>query len=324
MSELRPRAWTPPPDPGLAGPYAENDRLAGARRMPVPGEGPEDVVGREDGRIAYGLADGRVMTMSPDGAEHRLLADTGGRPLGLEAHPDGRLVVCDARRGLLAVDDAGRVEVLVEAFEGEAFRFTNNAAIADDGTIYFTVSSRRFGIDEYRSDLLEHSNTGRLFRLAPDGGPELLVDGLSFANGVTLAGGRLFVAETGEYRIRVVDPDTGTHGPFAENLPGIPDNLTTGSGDVVWAAMFTPRNRLLDLLLPRPRLRGLVARLPEAVQPQPVRHGFVLGFDASTGEAVENLQDPDGAYAPITSAREHDERLWLGSLTEPAIAVLER
>ncbi len=86
--------------------------------------------------------------------------------------------------------------------------------------------------------------------------------------------------------------------------------------------MFTPRNKPLDTLLPRPRLRGLVARLPEKVQPQPVRYGFVVGFDEATGAVTHNLQDPSGGYAPITSAREHEGRLWLGSLTEPAIAVL--
>jgi hypothetical protein len=86
--------------------------------------------------------------------------------------------------------------------------------------------------------------------------------------------------------------------------------------------MFTPRNKPLDLLLPRPRLRELVARLPENLQPQPARHGFVVGFDEATGAVTHNLQDPAGGYAPITSAREHEGSLWLGSLTEPALATI--
>lgn len=322
--DLKPVAWTPPKDAGLAGAYARNDRLGAARLIAVPGEGPEDVLVLEDGRVVYGLVDGRVMAMSPDGSDHQVVADTGGRPLGIEQHPDGSIIVCDAVRGLLrlAGDD---VEVLADGFEGESFLFTNNAAVASDGTIYFSVSSRRFGIEVYRSDIIEHSNTGRLFRRDPGGELHVLADGLSFANGVALSEDEtsVFVAETGEYRIRRISADgAAAPGVLAENLPGIPDNLTASDG-IVWAAMFTPRNRPLDLLLPRPRLRSLVARLPERVQPQPVRHGFVVGFDEASGDVVHNLQDPSGGYAPITSARAADGRLWLGSLTEPAIAVVD-
>ena len=60
---------------------------------------------------------------------------------------------------------------------------------------------------------------------------------------------------------------------------------------------------------------------PKAAMPS-VRYGFVVGFDEETGAVTHNLQDPTGAYAPITSAREHDGHLWLGSLTEPAVATV--
>lgn len=323
---IDPVAWTPPPDRGLTGSFQKNGLLAPARRVPVPGRGPEDVVVDKSGRVIYGLEDGRLMSSAPDGSDHRLIADTGGRPLGIELHPDGRLIVCDANLGLLGVDD-DRVEVLADGYEGVPFRFTNNAAIGDDGSIYFTDTSRRFRLAHYRDDLFEHSNTGRLFRRNPDGSLEVLLDRLSFANGVALStdGNSVYVAELGEYRIvrrHVAGPKAGNTEVLVENLPGIPDNLTSNRSGIVWAAMFTPRNKLLDLLLPRPRLRGLVARLPETMQPQPVRYSFVVGFDEESGAVIHNLQDPTGAYAPITSAREHDGHLWLGSLTEPAVAVL--
>ncbi len=323
---IEPVAWTPLKDPGLVGSFAKNTHLAAARHVPVPGEGPEDVVVDARGRVIYGLVDGRIMRSAPDGSDHRLIADTGGRPLGIEIDPDGRLVVCDAHRGLLAIAD-GRVEVLADGFEGVPFRFANNAAIGDDGSIYFSDSSQRFGLEHYRADIIEHSNTGRLFRRHPDGSLELLADGLSFANGVALSsdGSSVFVAETGEYRLsrrHLAGPQAGSMEVLVENLPGIPDNLTSTPAGTIWVAMFTPRNKPLDALLPRPRLRGLVARLPERVQPQPVRYGFVVGFDEATGAVTHNLQDPSGGYAPITSVREHDGRLWLGSLIEPAVATI--
>ena len=324
-SSVRPAAWTPPDDPGLTGAFKPNSALAALSRVRITGSGPEDVVVTSDHRVIYGVADGRLVSCNQDGSSQEVLVTTEGRPLGIEIHPDGRLIVCDAYRGLLAIHSK-RVHVLADRFEGVQFRFTNNAAIADDGTVYFTDSSQRFGLSQYRNDLFEHSNTGRLFRRHPDGELEMLLDGLSFANGVTLSSDQsaVFVAETGEYRINryhLTGLQAGRQETFVDNLPGIPDNLTSAGG-TIWVAMFTPRNKVLDLLLPRPRLRGMVQKLPESLQPQPVRYGFVVGFNEQTGAVTHNLQDPSGGYAPITTARLHEDRLWLGSLSEPALGAL--
>jgi strictosidine synthase len=315
-----PRTWRPPPDPGLVGPYAPNDALAKVERWEVGGVGPEDVVVDGDGGVFTGLADGRILRLG-SGTRH-VVADTGGRPLGLEFDREGRLVVCDAERGLLRVVD-GEVVTLVDSFAGEPLLFTNNADVGSDGTVYFSTSSQRFGIAEYRSDILEHSGTGRLLAHRPSGATEVLVEGLFFANGVALAEDESFVlvAETGRYQITrlwLTGSRAGRTDLFVRNLPGIPDNLSRGPDGTFWVAMFTPRNRPLDLLLPHPRIRKVAAALPEAMQPQPVRYGFVVGFDAG-GKLVRNLQDPAGGFAPITGVREHDGWLYLGSLTETAV-----
>ena len=44
---------------------------------------------------------------------------------------------------------------------------------------------------------------------------------------------------------------------------------------------------------------------------------LVLLLDAA-GKVVHNLQDPDGAFAPITSVQEHDGKLYFGSILESA------
>ncbi|GAA5191542.1 hypothetical protein GCM10023322_49110 [Rugosimonospora acidiphila] len=56
-----------------------------------------------EGNVYTGVRDGRLLCLSPDG-QARVVADTGGRPLGIEIDPAGDLVVCDAYRGLLRVD----------------------------------------------------------------------------------------------------------------------------------------------------------------------------------------------------------------------------
>ena len=72
------------------------------------------------------MADGRILRLGRDGRQVQV-ADTGGRPLGIEIDPDGGLVVCDCIRGLLQVDPAtGAVDVLVDQFEGQRLKFCNN------------------------------------------------------------------------------------------------------------------------------------------------------------------------------------------------------
>lgn len=325
MMQFEPQTWTPPKNPGLVGPYAPNDRLAAAELWGVDGRGPEDVVVGPDGWVVTGLEDGRMIRMAPDGMAAESFADTGGRPLGVELY-GADFLVCDADRGLLVVTPAGDVVILCDRDGETRFAITNNASVASDETVYFSVSSLRWPLATYKLDLLEQSATGRLYRRDPDGTLEVLCDGLVFANGVALAPDESFVlvAETGRYRIWRVwlsGERAGTTEVWLENLPGFPDNLTC-DGEVVWCAFPRPRDPVLDATYPRPWARTLLARLPDALQPKPSRHGFVVGYDLD-GHVVHNLQDTTGTVAVTTSARRHADRLYVGSLSEPHVAVLD-
>jgi sugar lactone lactonase YvrE len=324
---VRPVVWRPPAIPDRASRRGGPLPLPPVRRLEVDGHAPEDVMVDQAGQVVTGVDDGRVLRVGPGRVE--VVADTGGRPLGIELLGDGRLLVCDARRGLLAVDPAtAAVEVLVDRVADEPMRFCNNAAVAADGTVYFSDSSRRFGIDHWRADLLEHSGTGRLLRRDPGGAVEVLLDGLQFANGVALAGDESFVAvaETGAYRLTRLWLQGGRAGSsdlLADNLPGFPDNLSTGPGGLLWVALGSPRNRMLDRLHRRhPALRRAVWALPERAQPKPARTLWVLAVDAG-GAVVHDLQGPGDDYTMVTGVREHGGRLYLGSLAERAVAVLD-
>lgn len=328
---IDPVGWDAPAAPALEGKFASNDRLAAVRRMGVGvGIGPEDVAVDASGDIFVGYEDGRIMRFRPDGSEPALLADTGGRPLGLEFDADGRLVVCDGHRGLLRVSPDGEIEVLATEADGVPFGFTNDLDIAPDGTIYFSDASYRFGpAMKARDDVLEHGGRGRLLRYDPASRTTtVLLEGLQFANGVALApdGDSVLVAQTGSYdvlRYWLRGERSGTHEAFISNLPGIPDGISSNGRDTYWLALFTVRNPALDALSGWPRLRKVVFRLPQFLQPQPARHAFVLGLSLD-GEVLHNLQHaaPD-SFAPVTSATEARGRLYLGSLAQDAFGVLD-
>ena len=325
-TRLIPRRWRPPQDVGLRGPFAPNDALARLEVIPLPGTGAEDVAVDTTGAIYTGTREGYVLRVSPDGRSIERIAQTGGRPLGIEVHPEGWLVVCDAHRGLLQIDPAsGDITVLVASVGGRPMLFTNNCAVGRDGTIYFSDSSRYFGLDEFKGDILSHTGSGRLIRRDPDGSVTVLLDDLDFANGVALSQDESFVliAETGGYRVTRLDlagPEAGRRSVIIDNLPGMPDNMSTGSDGVFWIALPSARNKLLDLLLSRPGyLRSAVWSMPERLQPDVTRITWVVGIDGE-GDVVHNLQASGKDFHYVTGVREHDGRLYLGSLVEPGIA----
>src|ERR1700712_4343284 len=98
---LDPVRWSPPAAPARArrldGPHLQ----PAVGRLELPGAAPEDVVADAEGRLVVGLEDGRLVRLTRDGRFLEVLATTRGRPLGLEALPDGGLLICDESNGLL-------------------------------------------------------------------------------------------------------------------------------------------------------------------------------------------------------------------------------
>ena len=244
--------------------------------IPLPGEGPEDVVLGSDGSIYTGLLDGRILAVgSKDGAV-REVTKTGGRPLGLEATTDGRLLICDSPKGLLELDlKTGALTTLVTHDGAEPLIFCSNVVAAPDGDVFFTVSSMRYSFLDWRKDFAENLPTGRVYRRAASGALTKVMDGLGFANGLvrTRDGKSLIVAETAGRRLLrlcLAGDRVGTSEVIAE-LPGFPDNLAADDG-LFWVAFASEPNSALEAIHKLPLfLRRVVARLPESVQPKPSR-----------------------------------------------------
>src|SRR5689334_21615854 len=257
-----------------------------ARLIPLNGKGPEDVVDDGQGRLLCGLADGRIVRVEPESGRVETVGNTGGRPLGLEVLGDERIVICDAYRGLLRLDPrTGTIETLVRSVADTPLRFCSNATGSRDGTLYFTESTTRFDLEHFMGALIEHSATGRLFRRDPDGRVEVLLDGLHFANGVTLTEDEsaLIFAETDGYRLSRLElrgPRTRERTILVDNMPGFPDNLSRSRDGRFWVAMVSPRNRFLDRLGTSPGwVRRALWRIPGHLQPKGLRTTWVMAFD---------------------------------------------
>ena len=327
ISPIEPVAWKPPALAPLAGPSAPNDRLTPIEWWAKDLIGPEAITIAPDGQLLAGLKDGRIVKLKVGVDTPEVIADTKGRPLAMEYHPDGRLIICDAHAGLLAMDQSGKLETLATGQGGLPFRFVDDLAITKDGTIYFTDASARNSIEHFTEDLLEHQTTGRLLKYVP-GTKELtrVAEGFNFANGVALAGDESFlvVSETGTYqlwRIWLAGPKAGRKELFTDSLPGFPDNVRwSPSRNGFWVAIGSPRKPEVDLLADWPNVRRIVAGLPKWLQPKAARHSYVLLVDLE-GKPVESFQhDAPDSYSPIACATEHDGYLYLGSFAREGVA----
>jgi sugar lactone lactonase YvrE len=233
--------------------------------------------------------------------------------------------VADSTRGVLAVDGAGQVTVLVDEYDGERLLLVDDLDIASDGTIYFSDASRRFPVEQYILDAWEGRPTGRLLSFQPQSGEtRVLIDGLMFANGVALGPEDAFVLVTETFAARVMrhwltGPDRGKTEVFLEGLPGYPDNLSYNEDGLFWIALPSNRQSALENMAGRPFLRKLLMRMPSAlreIELPPL--GWVIAVDM-TGKVRHNLQDHSGGVYTVTSVNEFNDRLYLGSIAMDSV-----
>ncbi|MGA1875264.1 MAG: SMP-30/gluconolactonase/LRE family protein [bacterium] len=328
LMKIDPLPFHPLPKPEMTGAYEPNDVLQEAELLGLGRiKGPEDIAFDEQGRIYGGSADGLIYRILKDGTVE-VFAETGGRPLGMEFSPDGNLIVCDPYQGLLSIDQHGLVRILATEADGVRINFADAVTVAMDGTIYFTDASYKYTLEEFHLDCLEARPNGRLITYDPiSQTTQVLLRDLYFANGVALSRHEDFILVNETYRYRITrywlkGDRAGTREVFMDNLPGLPDGISSNRKGMFWVAMFTVRNNILDGIHPHPGLKKFFSLMPESIWSQPKPYGFVVGIHEH-GEPVVSFHDPTGGHLKeITSVKEQNEYLYLGSLTGDRIGRL--
>lgn len=321
-----PASWKAPETLGFTGSFAPNNHLLGVERLElIDGRGPEDVAINRKGEIFAGLEDGRIVQyMALTGLWEKVI-DTKGRPLGLHFDQDDNLIICDSLRGLLMVSPTRKITVLSTESEGIPFGFPDDLDIAADGKIYFTDASFKFSIHNYHQDALEHRPNGRLLVYDPETQEtKTLLRDLFFPNGVAVSSDQAFllVNESWKYRVLklgLTGEAAGKIDVFIDNLPGIPDGISSNKKGIFWVALVSPRSSIIDFSANKPFLRKLIARLPQFMQPDEEPYASIIGLNQK-GEIAYNLQDPQAKkYSLVSSVEEYRGTLYLGSLRENAV-----
>lgn len=333
---IDPVAWDAPEDRGLVDPFAPNDRLQPAKPIRLGDhDGPEDVTAGHDGLLYATTKDGYVLQIDGYGRV-REFAEVGGRALGIETAADGSLITANAYVGLQRIAADGSVEILLDEVDGQALVYADDLAIANDGTIYFSEASTKFGAKgssgTYEGsllDIMEHGGHGKIIAFQPaTGEARTIIEELNFANGVAISEDQryLLIAETGTYRILrhwLTGAAAGTTEVVLDNLPGFPDNINNGRNGRFWIGLVAPRNKALDALSDRPFLRKIVQRLPAALRPKAVPSAHVIAITGD-GQVLMNLQDPAARFSSLTGVYETRDALYLTRLFGDELGVLNK
>ncbi len=315
------------PNPAGTGVFAKNNDLAKAQLVKT-GFGPEGVAFDARGRMYTGLHNGAILRQTKDG-RFETVANTGGRPLGIDFDARGNLIIADAVKGLLSMSPNGSITTLVTDYQGKRMLFVDDLSIARDGKIYFSDASARY---EYGSDILEVFEgrpSGRLMVFDPKNDSlTLLLDNLYFANGVALSRNQDFVLvnETFDHKVTrywLKGRKAGTSDVFIDNLPGYIDNITEGPNGSFWLAVVSARTDALDGLVPAPFMRKIVWRVMQLTGGSPAqKHSYAVKLSAE-GEPLVSLEDDSGHIYMMTSVLQRGDKLYLGSLTNDAVGVID-
>lgn len=149
-AKIDPAYWDEPEPPEMTGVLEPRGRLAGAEQI-ANGEimSSEDVAIGPDGAIYTGQPDGRLIRLrsGAQGVEIDTVADVSNNGIfGLQWTPDGALAAM-APEGLYLVDiQTGEAQLLTDSFDGTPFGFGDDLDVANDGVIYFTDASSKWGV----------------------------------------------------------------------------------------------------------------------------------------------------------------------------------
>ena len=333
---IEPMAWQAPINAGFSGDFMQNHKLTGIETIILEDTHGPEALALMDKTLYATTREGWIIRYDEDTGEVSKWVNTQGSPLGIAFDTSNNLIVADAYKGLLSISTAGEITVLTDTINGESIRYADDLDIADDGKIYFSDASSKFGAQQFGGtyaasllDIMEHGGHGRLLVYDPKfQTTSIVMEGLNFANGVAIDNQSRFVLvnETASYRIHkywLKGDKQGTSELLIDNLPGFPDNIVRGPEGRFWIGLVSPRNQLLDSVSSVPLVRKIVQRLPAFMRPATEHYSHVFAIDEE-GNVITSLQDPNGQHHTNTGALESEQWLYISSLHAPNLARINK
>lgn len=151
----------------------------------------------EDGSLIFSdIPANKVYRWKPGTDSSTIFVDSSGNSNGIEALPNGEIVLAQHAGRVSRLTVEGSLEAIVTEYQGKRLNSPNDLAIRSDGTIYFTDPN--FGVSEEDQEL----DICGVYKIGSDGKTELMFDGFALPNGITFSPQEDFLyvndSETGE------------------------------------------------------------------------------------------------------------------------------
>lgn len=274
--------------PIMDGRFTPNDLLEGFTDIgPVTADmsgicaGPDGALYMSAGRSIYRLS-------GPGKDQRQVCATFDDLVSAVAVHPDGRLLACVSGKGLAAIGAEGQLNWLTTV-NGAALQCLTAVAVAADGTIFVADGSRQNRPENWKQDLMEKSQSGRLIACnAMLDAAKVLLDGLAYPNGLVVSddGKWLWFSESWAHRLcRLPLPGAAVGGVeiVHNNLPAYPAGLCLSRKGGYWLAFFAVRTHLTEFILREDEYRhAMMKTIPVAHWPGPAL--------TTTGHCLEPMQ----------------------------------
>lgn len=137
----------------------------------------------------------RVYKWTPGNPESEVYLEPSGNSNGIDAHPDGTLLLAQHAGRVSEVTDSLTTNPIATEYNGMRLNSPNDLTVRSDGLIYFTDPT--FGVSEEDQEL----DFAGVYRINADGSVELLYDRFRLPNGIAFS--------PDESYLYVNDSDTG-------------------------------------------------------------------------------------------------------------------
>ena len=165
---------------------------------------------------------------------------------GLLMGRDGRLLICNhGKRAVQAMDiDSRERASLISSYKGKKFNSPNDLVEASNGDIYFTDPP--YGLADLNKSPLKEMAYNGVYRLSKDGSITLLLDDMSFPNGIALSVDEQYLFVSQSDADGPVIRRIGLNGnrsdeiwfdakPYMSDGPGLPDGMVMASSGHLFA-----------------------------------------------------------------------------------------
>ncbi len=216
---------------------------------------PDGMVWAREGFLAIAdVSKKKIYRLDPGSAPKPTEEDSNAAQ-GLAYDTQGRLYITEpATRRVMRLDRRGKLETLVDGFEGKKFNAPDDVIVRRDGQVYFTDPAFGSAADTRELDF------NGVFHVGPKGDIEAVARWKTRPNGIALSGDgkTLYVGDADRHAVVAFDVDgrgaVSNQRDLIRNIGGVPNGIRTDVAGRIYVGakglhVYSAEGRLLQTLL---------------------------------------------------------------------------